>query len=225
MVTATRPVFGPYIQDDWKVTRQLTLNLGFRYDLYTQPVDAKNTGAMFDPYSPKHRGRPGYSAASGSRTATRGPSFSGIITNFAPRGSDWLTRPTRKLVIRSALGIFYSNRGAERSNHRHGLFAVNFRNINMPRGVAADHRTPPYRLHSPLIVSGVARSAVPELHSAARRPFSADVSSFNGADIGFAKFPMLQQFNLSVQYELLPTCWWKAVMPARAECTGCSVSI
>ncbi len=40
-----------FAQDDWRVTKRLTLNLGFRYDVLTWPYEKHNQQAAFDPNS------------------------------------------------------------------------------------------------------------------------------------------------------------------------------
>jgi len=40
---------GYYVQDDWRATRWLTLNLGVRYDIYTPKTEQYNRLANFDP--------------------------------------------------------------------------------------------------------------------------------------------------------------------------------
>src|SRR6266567_3994491 len=190
---------GPYVQDDWKVSRRLTLNIGFRYDLYTQPVDAKNTGAMFDPFAPNSAGRLGILQLPGQNGNSRAVVL-GHHKNFAPRlGLAYQVTP--KFVIRSAWGMFYSYREQNDQTTDMAYSLYNFRNINMPPVSRETTITPPYRFNSPLIVSGVPD---PQFRNyTGTNPLSADVSSFNEAQIDYSPLPMLQQFNLSLQYEPL----------------------
>ncbi len=41
--------FEAYVQDDWKVTRRLSVNLGVRYSYFPSPSDSNNTLVNFDP--------------------------------------------------------------------------------------------------------------------------------------------------------------------------------
>ena len=41
--------FEAYVQDDWKITPRLTLNLGVRYSYFPSPSDSNNTLVNFDP--------------------------------------------------------------------------------------------------------------------------------------------------------------------------------
>ena len=91
---------GIYAQDDYRVNKRLTLNLGLRYDLYTWPTEINNRMANFD-------------VATGAilLAGQNGVSKS-TLTNpkhdFAPRiGFAYDLRGDQKSVIRGGYGIFY----------------------------------------------------------------------------------------------------------------------
>jgi hypothetical protein len=191
---------GGFFQDDWKVTPRLTLNLGMRYDLYTQPVDARDNGGVFDPHLAGPIGRLGVIRRPGQDGNSRAI-VEGDHNNFAPRfGFAYQLNP--KFVIRGGYGIFYSQREQNDEATLIGDTVLNFILVNMPQVNAATTVTPPMRFSSPVQVV----SAVDPLFSQfdAENPLSADAGSANAPDIKNSEMPMLQQFNLSLQYEFQP---------------------
>ncbi|MBZ5552642.1 MAG: TonB-dependent receptor [Acidobacteriia bacterium] len=91
---------GYFVQDDWKVSHRLTLNLGLRYDLYTWPVEVADRQANFDITTGKLL-LAGQGGASRSFVPTD-------KNNFAPRfGFAYDLTGHGKTVLRGGYGIFY----------------------------------------------------------------------------------------------------------------------
>ena len=81
----------PYIQDDWRVTSKLTLNLGLRYDFYQAPKDSNGHSSVYVP---------------ASNTVHPG-TFNQEYKNFAPR-IGFAYSLNDRTVIRGGYGVYYS---------------------------------------------------------------------------------------------------------------------
>jgi hypothetical protein len=112
-----RNTYAFYVQDDWKVTPTLVMNLGLRYELFGTVSDRFNDVGNFDLSNPAN---PTIFVPSGqsakltpyiaqyvkiSPTGSRGL-INSDLNNFAPRiGLAWQFTP--KTVLRSGYGVFY----------------------------------------------------------------------------------------------------------------------
>lgn len=131
----TRPYWGLYLQDDWKVSRTLTLNLGLRWDVQyhsRERFDQYNSGFAFSTKNPLSDAvlanwariksqydatNPKYPFPTAPSVLTGGWQFAGVdgqprrifetdYTNIAPRlGVAW--RVASKTVIRGGAGVYY----------------------------------------------------------------------------------------------------------------------
>jgi Carboxypeptidase regulatory-like domain len=183
--------FGAYIQDDWKVSSKLTLNLGWRYDLFTQPVDARNLGSEFNDYTGQFQlpGKNGFSRAI----------VDGDHLHLAPRFG-FAYQATSKFVIRGGLGNFY---GMRDRNQQTTQFSNNFPNIPQyvaPVTIPNLTLTPGYTLNTPISVL----PADPTLSNfTVANPAP---GTFRATDFHNAKFPYMEQVNLTFQYQ--PKASW-----------------
>jgi outer membrane receptor protein involved in Fe transport len=93
-----------FVQDDWKVTDQLTLNMGVRYDFMTPPYERENKLANFDPTA---------NGGAGGLVFARDGSLEDRAlvkpdkNNFAPRVGA-VYKLSDRTILRSGYGVFYN---------------------------------------------------------------------------------------------------------------------
>ena len=121
--------WGAYFQDDWKVTQNLTLNLGLRWDYFTPYAEINGRQANFIPVGGNGNTGTYYISNKGCQVA-RSASFDALLTsshinlacvsgltlgtaqktNFAPR-IGFAYRATPRLVVRGGYGPAYGALG------------------------------------------------------------------------------------------------------------------
>jgi hypothetical protein len=141
--------YGAFVNDDWKLTPKLTVNLGLRWDFFGLVGEHHENQANFVPAGPP-TGSPLYIIPTGPNANNLSPSFLSLLatdgiglaitnqygqglgnsqkTNFAPRiGLAYQVSP--KLVVRSGFGLFYNgfeNRGFSPNLGENYPFQFNF---------------------------------------------------------------------------------------------------
>ena len=97
-----------FVQDDWKVTRDLTINLGLRWEAHTPRIDVRNRQNGFNtteinPVS----GTPGVVTFAGLNGLGEHV-YNGDWNNYGPRiGLAWKPFGLKRTVLRSGFGLFY----------------------------------------------------------------------------------------------------------------------
>jgi Carboxypeptidase regulatory-like domain len=107
----SKQYYGMYFQDDWKITRKLTVNLGLRWEYQRAPTERFDQQSFFDfnavnPISSALgstvKGAVVFNLANGVRRGLYTPP----ATDFSPR-IGLAYQATSKLVVRSGFGTFY----------------------------------------------------------------------------------------------------------------------
>lgn len=187
-----------YVQDDWKVKSNLTLNIGFRWDIPTGLTEVAQRMSGLDPTKP-NPGADGYPGAlvflgNCAECTGKGRWVDPYYKEFSPRvGFAWSPANSNKMVVRGGYGINYSppiqDGWASWQSYFIGFNGSD--NINARTGRFRED--PSYSWDTPY------------------KPFTAtlpnyDPAQLNGDYIAYYrpdlnKWPMVQNWNFGIQYE------------------------
>ena len=217
-VAAQRAYRGAFIQDDWKVTHRLTLNLGLRWDYFTPTGEKYGAQANFIPGTPgsaaeyiiptNRQNNPGLSQSfiqtlqqDGIKlvysSAYGGSGLSNVQdTNFAPRFG-FAYQATSRLVVRGGYGLFY---GA--FENRGGYPSLGY---NYPFQYSFYYYAP--NSQSPLALpNGQAGTLENSLTGIPLSPGLVQGAglTLRGIQLNY-KTPYVESYNFTLQYQLLPS--------------------
>lgn len=187
--TSSQKNIDAYVNDDYKLTNALTLNLGLRYDVLTGWTDRYNKLTWFDPKTPDPViGLPGvvqYAGVNGNPRAENDTTY----TNFAPR-IGFAFKLDDKTAIRAGYGLFWVTNSD--GNVAGTGYQVSTNVYTGPPSPAPN--TPP------------AGASLSNSFAAGYLPYPAPASSLVGQGIGApfrpGTLPNHQDWNLSIQRSL-----------------------
>lgn len=179
-----------FFQDDWKVSRRLTVNLGMRWDYQTQPVEANDGLTNFDPTLRLDNGLLGGTVFANTGGQPRNWR-QGDFNDFAPRvGLAYDLMGNGKTVFRAGYGIYYPSQ----------FWRNNYGSVNGFANTSTSYPSANANVKAFQLSAGF---PTPLLQPAGRalgpKAFLGQGASYDEA-IGTT--PMSQQFNASLQHQL-----------------------
>jgi hypothetical protein len=208
----------PYLQDDWRVSPNLTLNLGLAWALVTPETEIENRQANFDVqnltwYVPK--GSPG---VSGCTTCVASDGHVGVQfdkTAFEPRfGLAWKPMGSDKTAVRLGYAIYHDsawNQGGQGLWQNPPYYAEidpdSFPNVNFLTGMCPTLNTPGCGLSQGFLFPTTSTQPGSTVAVAGGYAYNAPVNpqaytgTLQSQNLNF-KQGMVQQFNLNIEQQL-----------------------
>lgn len=200
-VFTSNPYMGLYVQDDFKVSRKLTLNVGLRYDLEKGRTERFHQLSWFDftapsPLGPKV-GLPNLVGGEQFISSSRPRQFDTDPNNFGPR-IGFAYSATTKTVIRGGYGIFYLPYTGEASGTASG---INGFSADTTWVSSLDGLTPVGSLANPF-PNGLVSVTAPGSGLLTNVGQNIGATPRDGAIDRTARVSYAQQWNLNVQREV-----------------------
>jgi hypothetical protein len=179
--------YGFFVQDDWRVSRNLTLNLGLRYDIITPPMEAHGQGCNLALTATTAQVACYDGANSALTTKSGGVAIP--YNDFSPRVGFAATL-TPHTVLRGGFGIsFFPPVDGNSQGMRNGNYASTLNLTTTPASVNNQ-------------LSGGLPYPVPDNPLNPTGGISLNVFSMGN------RTPYVEQFNVTLQRELIPGLVW-----------------
>ncbi|MEZ5306640.1 MAG: TonB-dependent receptor [Pyrinomonadaceae bacterium] len=187
-----------FVQDDWKVSSDLTLNLGLRYDIFTAPTERYDRQSNFDPAT-------GNIVVAGESAPNGRDLAKNDLNNFGPRLGFAYSGllDNNKLVVRGGYGIVYTTdvSGVQPLTTNPGTGAANFNctPITNIGGCPGNYPTGSYPFEQ-----GIPFAPGTEVSAAPGSIFAAPTGGALIYNDPNRKDAYVHQYNLTLQYEFMP---------------------